>query len=179
MPPESEFTRKHPDCPNPEAWSARDGLASEDEVGTFLYGLVRLFKPARIAETGSYLGDTTYQLGLAAKDNGFGVVMSCDTDPGYIAKARKRCEGLPVTIYEGDSLIFIPIWTELDLAFLDSNAGRLEEAKALKLSNRALVVLHDARWPERDQIKKELGWNDIFIPCPRGLSIFEVNRGAN
>ena len=44
----------------------------EIEVGEFLYGLVRMLKPAEILETGTHKGISAAYMGLALKENGEG-----------------------------------------------------------------------------------------------------------
>ena len=61
MQDEDKFT------PGATGWKARDGYAAELETCEFLYGLVRLIKPASVVEGGC--GDTTRHIYKALEDN--------------------------------------------------------------------------------------------------------------
>src|SRR5262250_1709412 len=90
-------------------WTASDVWASEDEVYDFLYGLVRLFKPKVILETGTYKGGAAKAMALAAKENGIGHVISCDIDAALCELVNTECasEQLPACSFYCDGQEFI------------------------------------------------------------------------
>ena len=53
-------------------WSMFDSLSAETEVLDFLHVLVRLVKPERILETGTWIGLSACAIGTAIAANGFG-----------------------------------------------------------------------------------------------------------
>lgn len=77
------------------------------ERGTFAYQLARAIKAKRIVEFGTAFGVSTVYLAAAIKDNGGGLVIGSEMEPGKIAQARKNLEevGLAdyVEIREGDA----------------------------------------------------------------------------
>lgn len=153
-------------------WSAPDGMASEFELGDFMYGLVRLLKPNLVIETGCYNGDTSRRIGEALLENGDGRLVSCDTSIERVVSAQSICVGLPVTILNTHGLDIITKHP-CDLAFIDSgnDATRVEECKALKMSPGGIIVLHDARRSAYDDLCA-IGWKSWFIPTPRGVAVF-------
>jgi predicted O-methyltransferase YrrM len=157
-----------------KTWTAPDEMASENEVGDFLYGVVRLLKPRIILETGYYRGASTRRLaeGIVANGHG-GWVQSCDTDAS-IFNGKDRINGNRFTVFNRTGEWLASMVADVDLAFLDSSGDRLAEAKALRMKPWGIVVLHDARRPVKEAIEKELGWKSIFIPTPRGLAIFQA-----
>ena len=165
MRPESAFFTPHDSYPHPEWWSARDNEASEEEVGDFLYGLVRLMQPECVVETGCYLGDTSLRIAQALKDNRHGHLHTCDTDKERAEFVMQRLTGYPATVFvcSGESLI--QSYPQAQLAFIESGGDRDRE---IALLHESLVVLHDARW------YKEPG---LFFSTPRGISVFKVNHG--
>jgi predicted O-methyltransferase YrrM len=163
-------------------WDSRDEMASEAETIQFLYGLTRLLKPKAVVETGCYMGDVSTAIARALKKNDMegqgGILRTCDTD-------RKMCEytvdllqNLPGYVHNSIGVDHIrnAFADPVDLAYLDSSGDRLEEAKALKLSEHGIVVLHDSRRPVADEIQKATGWQRVFIPTPRGLTIFQCTH---
>lgn len=155
-------------------WESADSLVSQEEVGDFLYGLVRLYKPLKVLETGCYKGAMTKRIGEALKKNGCGKLLSCDTDPSCLKEAFLRTTGLPVDLYEttGEELCAREpgVW----MAYLDSGGNRIKEALALRLRADALVVLHDSNRRGLQEIISKTGWAFVTIPdLPRGLAVFQ------
>lgn len=56
----------------PENW------ATETEVFDFLYGIVRMTKPERVLEIGTFEGDTAIAIGKALRENGVGNLITLD-----------------------------------------------------------------------------------------------------
>lgn len=173
MPAESCHVGPTEDCPHPELWSAVDAAASEDEVGDFLYGLVRILKPKLVIETGCYLGYTSAKIAEAIKENEFGRFETCDTQISYVNAASAACNSWFASVHNCQGIALIGSLDDVDLAFIDSGGDRLEEAKALKLSKHGIIVLHDSRHESVKDFGKQLGMVEIFLPTPRGISIFK------
>lgn len=174
MRPESVLITPTELCPEPHLWSARDAEASEVEVGDFMFGLVRLVKPKVVLETGCYQGDTTLALVRAVESNGFGSVYSCDTDNTRVRDSYIQClHSKRLNIWACTGVQLCERVSDVDLAFIDSNGDRLEECKSLQMK-KGFVVVHDMNWKSLAPIR-ELGWNEIFFPTPRGISLFKVN----
>jgi len=187
--PESRFTPSTDECPTPELWSCYDDAATEVEVLEFLYSLVRLTKPQIILETGTYHGHGTVHLAQAAKDNGFGRVITCDCgrDEIEVAKARIYSYGLGNLVEFNCCTGFelISRVKDVDFAFLDSASGtcRAEELRQLlpKLSRQAVVAVHDTSTIHQNcnggprnglkEIASEFGLQIILFDTPRGLTL--------
>lgn len=124
-------------------WHYEDQLgSSETELGHMLYGLVLMLKPDLVVETGTFRGEATHFLGLAAKIHS-GKVVSCDPAP-QIADERAlfwRDYHLPITIFRGSSLD-CPELKAADFAFLDSDYAFREKEWAL-LKPGCVTVIHD------------------------------------
>ena len=166
---------RHPDCPNPERWSAPDREATENEVTEFLGALVYALKPERVLETGCYRGHTTEALG----DNvgPYGHVDALDIDGQRITEAQERCKGLPVTFHLADSRTWVPEH-DYDFMFFDSGMDvRIEEMRrfAAYATNRCIFAIHDSRGYWIQQALKEMenagSITRVDLPTPRGITI--------
>lgn len=166
MRPESDHFTPTAEYPHPEWWKARDGEASEEEVGDFLYGLVRLVQPECVVETGCYLGDTSLRIAQALKANGHGWLHTCDIDAERVQSVSQRLEHYPATVYVAPGEEVVTDTPGAQLAFIDSGGNRDREMELLP--EGCLVVLHDARWFKNPA---------LFFPTPRGISLFRVNHG--
>jgi len=128
---------------NEHGWTVVDDAGSEVELQRLLFSLVCMLKPELVVETGTYRGYATQQLGLAVKRNGFGRVVSCDTNEAMLEAARGRVRSLPVELRccRGADLAEL---READFVFCDSDypcrAGELELVK-----RGAVVLIHDTR----------------------------------
>ncbi len=75
--------------------------------GQFLYSVARSIGAKRIVEFGASFGVSTTYLAAAARDNGGGIVISSELEPGKVLAARRNIEeaGLSdfVEIREGDA----------------------------------------------------------------------------
>jgi predicted O-methyltransferase YrrM len=75
--------------------------------GTYAYMVARSIRAERIVEFGSSFGVSTIYLAAAVRDNGGGIVIGSEFEPGKIVKARAHIEeaGLrdQVEIREGDA----------------------------------------------------------------------------
>lgn len=146
------------------AWP-NQGWGVELEIGDFLWGLVRAFRPALVLESGTGIGISTRFLGSACKENQHGRVISFEPDPVMLRDARKRVRGLPVEIRDGTTLEWET--PRPDFVFLDSFPGEVRRAEISKwLSTGVLLAIHDAGRYELPR--------GLQFPTPRG---FWLGRG--
>lgn len=171
---------------NDELWTARDAQSSEDEVGDFFYGLIRLIKPLTVIETGCYLGDTTIKIAKALRDNGVGEMITCDTGSDQYAYTRDRIckENLDdvckVVFEKGVNIIKYGFKGKgIDFAFIDSgvNEVRTEEINGLLkvLNPNGMFAIHDtARHHQSNNQKlvKSIKLPNLYFNTPRGVSLF-------
>jgi len=143
---------------------------SEIEMVCFMWGLTLMLKPQLVIETGTNIGVLTKALGLAVQANGFGKVLSAEIDKTFVEFARKRCEGLPVTIHHGPALD-LKI-EDADLLFVDSSyeSRKVEMGRA---KPGAVVVVHDTTREEdvRNETRKYA--RRIEVVTPRGFTIIQ------
>ena len=196
----------HPHCPEEKAelFSSFEQGSVELEVMDFLYGLVRLFKPKRIMETGTHYGISAVALGIACQQNGFGKVVSIENDAGKVIKSRALIDSLQlgnfVEIIEDESLKYIQTLSapndSFDFTFLDSMTPiRAAEFKLLRekeLVNN-LVAFHDSsRLREKtfvlpnepqdeyiraiDQIEKLYCRGGIETNYSRGFRLMQISK---
>jgi len=165
-----------------------DGFTAETEVLDFLYTLVRLVKPERAIETGTWLGRSAVAIGSAMRDNGFGKLVSLEIDPEAAKCAlteietARLCDWVEVIIEE--SLTFEPP-NELEFVLLDSDVGiRTDEFCHFydKLAAGAVVVFHDTGTQHAGLAEaiEELILQDrlagSFFPTPRGIFLGTVQK---
>lgn len=184
---ESRFTTPRPDCPNPEYWHSDDDDSTEHEVTALVAAFVTALQPEYVVETGSAFGQTSEAIGKALKTNGHGRLVTLEVDPERVQLVQDRCEGLPVTVYQQESLTFVP--DELiDFAWFDSLIHlRAQEFKRYTpwMSKRAVVGFHDTgphhatRSYMRSIIDNGLLVSPIFLPTPRGVCFGRVSGGIH
>lgn len=128
-------------------------LAAPRSTARLLYILARGRRARTIVEFGTSFGNSTLHLAAAVRDNGGGIVIGSEFEPGKVAQARRNVTdaGLAdlVEIREGDALDTLAhdVPAVLDLIFLDGAKTlylpvlRLLETQ---LSNGALVVADNA-----------------------------------
>lgn len=154
-------------------WESPDEDATEYETGDFLYGLVRLIKPRIVLETGSHRGHATKRISEALQANDdIGILYTCDiyeTKVDYIKSLRyPQVEA----IFEHGHILAREL-RNVDLAFLDSGAQRVQEARALQMSPGGFVVLHDSLNEMHEEIRNIFP-RYIDFPTPRGLTLFKA-----
>ena len=172
-------------CPHPELWHCYDEQATEVEVLDFLYALVVMLKPRRIVETGCYNGYGTERLARGCRENGFGVLYTCDLAGEQVRKTLARLDagkytGIVVSQCTGETLIN-SISGDIDLAFLDSGPDeiRCHELRALypKLSPGGVVAVHNngihgwLREKYLPPLLRELNMQHIYFDTPRGVAL--------
>lgn len=177
--PESQFTKPSELCPRPELWHSPNGMASETEVGDFLFGLTRLLKPTVVVETGCHDGTTSFKIAEAIKANKYGSFLTCDIEEHYVVSLRteavKRGLSIDAQCMRGHQLI--QKCTFIDLAFLDSGGNReIEVSLALKKMSRfGVIALHDtAPHQMGSSIPTRFQMPSIYFNTPRGLTLFSA-----
>jgi predicted O-methyltransferase YrrM len=191
MDTEDKFTTHITDlCPHPEYWHAPNDTATEYEVSVFIGGLVRLIQPEYVVETGTYQGDTSFQIGLALHLNGHGELDTIDNGPeeDYI-QAQFKCRYDPlvanINFIRMNSKEFVPR-KPIDLAFFDSSTqDRVHEFRRYydmgMLKKHSIVAFHDAA-PHHsvreaiEPLEKEGLVKFLWFNTPRGLAVGQVQH---
>lgn len=146
----------------------RDGSGStEFEFLNLLHAFTLALKPSMALELGTFTGMGALSIASALQQNGFGVLLSVDTEECREARAHQRTYKLEkwIEFIQSDALTFCETWRQepFDLVFVDSGSGRLLETNALlqrgKLAPGALVMVHDAS-PFR--VNANPSWGEIF-----------------
>jgi glycosyltransferase involved in cell wall biosynthesis len=145
-----EKTATTPGGKSAQLWSMFDGFTAEVEVLDFLYALVRMTKPHRVIETGTWFGRSAIAIGSALRDNGFGHLLTIEQSEEVAKTAARNIEeqelGESVTLRVGNSLE-IELGNETyDFALFDSDIPlRAAEFKKFyhQLEPGAIVVFHD------------------------------------
>jgi predicted O-methyltransferase YrrM len=154
-------------------WNAPDDAASEFDMHKLLYALVRMVKPVLVVETGTYKGHGAQALARGCHENGFGRVITCDTETLRDLEASWRCASLPVEFRHCRG-IDLPELPTADFVFCDSDyASRPAEIAACRRG--AVIVVHDTRisydssCPPLEGLVHELG--GISFDSHRGWGI--------
>lgn len=178
---EDTFTRPHPGCPNPNYWHATDMQSTEIEVTELVAAFVRAIQPEYVVETGSCWGQTAQAIGEALKQNGHGRLVTLEPDERRAEFTRERCKGLPVTVYQVESLQFTPIHP-IGFAWLDSLLElRVPEYHHLRPWMRpgTVVGFHDTA-PNHgvygDHVRALPGVGIIHLRTPRGVTFAQVQE---
>lgn len=161
-------------------WSVPDDAdefqATENEVIWLLGALVEALKPLQIVEVGTHLGYGAVEMGKALQQNGRGKLDSFEIIPQRALQACKRCEGLPVTIHNMKDTHFSDTLA-VDFLFID---GELDNREASfrhwlpMLTGGATVAVHDSlKYHEVSAFVRQIGWPQITLRTPRGLTIME------
>jgi predicted O-methyltransferase YrrM len=169
----------------------------EAEVGEFLYGIVRLLKPAHILETGTYTGISSMYMAQALKDNGSGGLDTFEIELQHKTRAEELWKKVGVQEFvrciHADARK-VSLTEPSDLMFLDSEPGiRFDELVRFFpfLNPGGFVFIHDLHrhmsqqpndmffgWPYGELPKQIINWvNDdelrpIHFPTPRGFMGF-------
>ncbi len=145
-------------------------LQAELELLVFMFGMVVELKPKMVVETGTNVGLMTRALAAGCWTNGFGMVVSADTDQRMVDYAKKVCEGLPAQIRCCPAME-LPELRDADIVFIDSSyESRSQEIGVVK--SGAVYVYHDT-FAEGELMRPQLR-KEKFITHfdgPRGFSI--------
>lgn len=145
-------------------------LQGELELLVMMFSMVVELKPHLVFESGTNVGLMARALAAGCWVNGFGRVVTCDTDLRMVEYARKVCEGLPVEILHEPALSVGEL-AEADLLFIDSSEdSRVQEISLIKPG--AVYVMHDTHAEQwmRDVVDDSEEYR-VHIPGPRGFSI--------
>lgn len=171
---------------HPTAYTARHPQSAEDEVGDFLWGVIRLTHPDHVLETGAYEGDTTKRLVDAVTRNGHGTVTTVEVDE---RRAETVARKLPTARVLHGSFETVnlepPSSGGYGVAFFDSHWERDREYKAAAphLTPGAVLVFHDCGPQHKngavrarvEGLMREGLIEGFYLPCPRGV-IVAVNK---
>lgn len=176
--PERVWTDPRPDCPRPHYWHATDNQSTEVEVSQLVGAFVRALQPEYVVETGTCIGQTSEQIGLALLANGHGELDTLEVNDQYASLAWERCEGLPVTIHMGPSLEFTPRG-RIGFAWFDSLMElRIPEFQRFRryLAPGAVCGFHDTGPHKGDlgyQVRSLPGVQTLQLPTPRGVTFLQ------
>lgn len=186
---QAEYTPATPECPRPELWRMLDSQTTEVEVLDFLKTLVTTMKPTLVVETGTFLGHGTVKLAEGVKENGFGKVITIETDAAIRARAVERfaASGLAAWIESRlESSLETHIEGSIDLLYSDSHmANREAEIRRLlpQLDPRGLLVIHDASSHFKIvreavlRLEEEGLISAVLLSTPRGVAIAQRREG--
>lgn len=144
-------------------------IQGELELLVFMFGLVVQLKPKVIFESGTNVGLTTRALAAGCFANGFGTVVSCETDPEMVAYAKTVVGDLPAQILNIPALD-CDVLGIADLVFIDSSyESRSKEHKLVK--SGAVYVYHDSY--AEPWVRPEMDYEQfkVHLDTPRGFSI--------
>lgn len=157
----------------------------ECEVGEFLYGLVRMMKPAHILETGTHKGVGAAYMGTALKANGFGGLTTLEFLPHFVIEAKELIRRLnldmQVQVVQADAGTYeVDHRVELDILFLDTEP-QTRFAELLRYYDKVkpggIIMIHDLH-PHMHQIENEehgFAWPYGPIPEEMRETIHEGN----
>jgi predicted O-methyltransferase YrrM len=186
---QQEYSRATPECPHPERWKMYDAMAAEVEVLDFLKTLVTTIKPELVVETGTFLGSSTLRIAEGLKENGFGRVITCESDPKVFEEAKKRflASGLSEWIeLRNESSLEMKVEGRIDLLYCDSDLPlREQEVRRFlpQVNPHGLILMHDASSALKTvregalSLEREGLLSVVFFPTPRGLVVAQKREG--
>jgi predicted O-methyltransferase YrrM len=166
-----------------------DSQSTELEVLDFLKTLVITIKPRLVLETGTFLGHGTVKLAEGVKENGFGKVITIESDPAIRARAQKRFDdsGLaPFIESRLESSLDATVEGTIDLFYSDSHlANREAEIRRFlpQLDPRGVLVIHDASSHFKVvreaalRLEREGLLSVVMLPTPRGVVVAQRREG--
>ncbi|HLW99021.1 MAG TPA: class I SAM-dependent methyltransferase, partial [Candidatus Acidoferrales bacterium] len=186
---QSESKAPTPECPHPERWRMYDSMTAEVEVLDFLKSLVTTIKPALVVETGTFMGVSTLRIAEGLKENGFGRVITCESDPTNFAVAKKRFEASGLSQWidcRNASSLEIEVKGTIDLLFCDSDLMlREQEVRRFlpQLNPNGVILMHDASSYLKTvrqaalRLEAEGLISVVLLPTPRGLVVAQKREG--
>jgi glycosyltransferase involved in cell wall biosynthesis len=179
-----EKTSAKPRGKSPQLWSMFDGYTAEVEVLDFLYALVRLTKPDRVLETGTWFGRSAIAIAAALRDNGFGQLLTIERSDEVAQIAARNIDqenlGELITLRVANSLEIEVRDENYDFALFDSDIP-LRAAEFTKFYDKlqpgATIVFHDTGVEFHDAGGEDnvvdlmtMGLLEgLFIETPRGV----------
>ena len=193
----------HDPAEMPHLFTSYDMDGTEIEVLDFLYTFVRMTKPTRVLETGTWKAYGTVAFAYALRDNGFGELVTIENDSNLASKAEKfiKKNNLQetVTVVHSPSLSYIDTLDpskhgQFDFAFFDSTRpDRPKEFENLMKKNmlKGFVGFHDtsrlrienhkgkdnvqkAYVKALDDLEKKYAKGHLEFALSRGLRIFQA-----
>jgi len=140
-----------------------DDMGVEAEVAEFLYGLVRVWKPAEIVESGTGRGYATFALAIGLEANRGGHLTTFEPIPDLQAEAKHRLAGSKVVTFKDGYSADHEHSPSTDMVFLDSWGAERPRELAYWLPRDVRLVVHDAH---EHAHHLDGGW---LIDTPRGL----------
>lgn len=162
--------------PEVNDWTGKNFVMFDDggvelEVGEFLYGLVRVLKPEKILETGTYTGISAMYMAQGLKDNGMGDIVSLEVDRTHKERAEELWRRVGLSEYarsQLESSEHFESKDEYDLLFLDSEPQyRFGELVKFfpHLKPGGYVFIHDLhRHMSQQPNEKFFGWPFGALP---------------
>jgi predicted O-methyltransferase YrrM len=184
-----EYHRPTPECPHPERWSMYDSMTAEVEVLEFLRALVTTIKPNLVVETGTFMGVSTLWIAEAMRLNGFGRIISCESDPNVFETARQKIaasEFRDLIDLRSESSLEMKVDGTIDLFFSDSDMPiREQEVRRYlpQISPFGIILMHDAsshlKQVREAALKMERDGliSVVLLPTPRGLVVAQKREG--
>lgn len=189
--PQAEYHRPTPECPHPERWRMFDTMTAEVEVLEFLRTLVTTIKPDFIVETGTFLGVSTLYMAEGLKQNGFGRILTCESDADVFAAAQAKfaASGLGAWIEARQvSSLDLEVSAVIDFLFSDS-LPELREQEVRRflpmMKPGGLVLMHDASSHLKTvreaalKLEREGLISVVLLPTPRGLVVGQKRSGRD
>jgi predicted O-methyltransferase YrrM len=186
-----EVHRPTPECPHPERWRMYDGMTAEYEVLQFLKSLVTTVKPRLVVETGTFSALSTIWIAEGLRENGFGKVITCESDPKVFEQARQRMEAsglMPWIECRNQSSLEMKIEGTIDIFFSDSGRDiREQEVRRFlpQISPNGLILMHDAsshlKTVRESALRMEAEGllSVLLLPTPRGLVVAQKRAGRH
>ena len=186
-----EAHRATPECPHPERWRMYDGMTAEYEVLQFLKSLVTTVKPRLVVETGTFSALSTIWIAEGLKQNGFGKVITCESDPKVFKQARRRMEAsglMPWIECRNQPSLEMKVDGTIDIFFSDSGRDvREQEVRYFlpQISPQGLILMHDASSHLKIvresalRMEREGLVSVLLLPTPRGLVVAQKRAGRH
>ncbi len=166
-----------------------DSQTAEVEVLEFLRTLVTTVKPKLVVETGTFMGISALRIAEGLRQNGFGRVITCESDPVVFAKAKARIEasGLaPWIDCRNESSLELQVEGTIDLLFSDSDVPRREQEVRRflpQINPHGLILIHDASSHVKGvrqaalRLEQEGLISAVLLSTPRGLVVAQKRQG--
>jgi predicted O-methyltransferase YrrM len=158
----------------------RDSDAMTREEGELLYGIVRAIKPTYCIETGTHKGLSACYIGQALRDNGQGILHTCDP-VDLMQEAAFASNGLlPHVKFHLTRGVDLRPQAPIDFLFIDGFHGKqdvLDEFVTFKphLAENAIVAFHDCDLVPHcgvNQAVAELGLVTVWIPTQNRMRLY-------
>jgi hypothetical protein len=163
-----------------------DGFTAEVEVLDFLYALVRMIKPNRVLETGTWFGGSAVVIASALRDNGFGHLLTIEQRNEVAEVVLRNIEqenlGEIITVHVANSFETEVGHEEYDFALFASGVpSRAAEFTKFygRLKPGAIAVFHDtgAEFHEAEGADNVIDLitmgmlEGMFFDTPRGMFV--------